>query len=643
MKALLTLVSSCIIVINSLNATPSRDLLVGRLKGENLEKVIVPSNKVRIIPSYTDRNSWVSIPDTLKMNILAEGEKALKCTWPTIKATDFLAFKLTGDRSAMETPYNERKENLRALVFAELVEGKDRFIPQIVNGVWAICEQSSWVLSAHLPNQKKWTGLPDDQDIFIDLGAGEVGALLSWTYTLFHDEFDMVSPLINRKIKDVVNERILIPYYSREDMWWMGFNPRSLVNNWNIWINYNALQCIWLMEEDPVKRAAGILKTMRSVDKFINVYPADGGCDEGPSYWSHAGAKLYEYLDFIKQISNGKIDLFDEEIVKNIATYITRISIAYPYVVNFGDGSAKLSLSPSLVYRFGKAVNDVPMVEYGTFLTKQHSSNYFSSIVSSVKDIYEYDLIRNGRGKEPFLDHFWFPDLQMGGARDLAGSKNGFFFAAMGAHNGQSHNHNDVGSFVLYYDGKPLLVDAGVGTYTRQTFSNERYKIWTMQSSYHNLPDINGCAQVDGRKYAATNVVYNNSRMSTTLSMDIASAYSDTCGVKSWNRSYTLNKGKNFIIGDDFKLKASKSPSILNFITPAKVEKGKGVLILKSEGETFFMTFNPSIIQDVTIESVSFSDPRLTKVWTKGLNRIRLVFKGSLKEAKSAIIVKRAL
>ena len=38
----------------------------------------------------------------------------------------------------------------------------------------------------------------------------------------------------------------------------------------------------------------------------------------------------------------------------------------------------------------------------------------------------------------------------------------------------------------------PVIIDAGVGTYTRQTFSSERYTIWTMQSNYHNLPMING-------------------------------------------------------------------------------------------------------------------------------------------------------
>ena len=47
-----------------------------------------------------------------------------------------------------------------------------------------------------------------------------------------------------------------------------------------------------------------------------------------------------------------------------------------------------------------------------------------------------------------------------------------------------------MGNVVVFVDGKPVIVDAGVETYTRKTFSAERYTIWTMQSAYHTLPTI---------------------------------------------------------------------------------------------------------------------------------------------------------
>jgi len=52
------------------------------------------------------------------------------------------------------------------------------------------------------------------------------------------------------------------------------------------------------------------------------------------------------------------------------------------------------------------------------------------------------------------------------GARENEGSSKGFYFSAMGGHNDESHNHNDVGTSILIYNGNPVLVDVGSGAYT---------------------------------------------------------------------------------------------------------------------------------------------------------------------------------
>ena len=44
-------------------------------------------------------------------------------------------------------------------------------------------------------------------------------------------------------------------------------------------------------------------------------------------------------------------------------------------------------------------------------------------------------------------------------ARSNANSIKGFYVAAMGGHNAENHNHNDVGSFMVYADAEPLLID----------------------------------------------------------------------------------------------------------------------------------------------------------------------------------------
>src|SRR3546814_10539817 len=97
-----------------------------------------------------------------------------------------------------------------------------------------------------------------------------------------------------------------------------------MVNNWNPWCNFNVLTCFMLLEEDPDKLAAGVYRTMRSVDQFINYNHLDGACEEGPSYWGHAAGKLYDYLQLLSYATENQVTIFDQPIIRNMGEYIAR-------------------------------------------------------------------------------------------------------------------------------------------------------------------------------------------------------------------------------------------------------------------------------------------------------------------------------
>ena len=95
-----------------------------------------------------------------------------------------------------------------------------------------------------------------------------------------------------------------------------------------------------------------------------------------------------------------------------------------------------------------------------------------------------------------------------------------------------------------------MIIDVGVETYTAKTFSNDRYSIWTMQSAFHNVPMINGIPQKAGRAFEARHVQYQADDAAATLSMDIAAAYPEEAGVRSWHRTVTLERGNAVVIRD---------------------------------------------------------------------------------------------
>jgi len=60
----------------------------------------------------------------------------------------------------------------------------------------------------------------------------------------------------------------------------------------------------------------------------------------------------------------------------------------------------------------------------------------------------------------------------------IARSRN-LSLAVKAGDNDDNHNHNDTGSLTLYKNGRPVLVDIGVESYTGKTFSPQRYEIWS--------------------------------------------------------------------------------------------------------------------------------------------------------------------
>ncbi|HRW85202.1 MAG TPA: heparinase II/III family protein [Bacteroidales bacterium] len=620
-------------------ASKERNILAREAGEINLKEALVKDDSWNKFPGYRDRQFWESLPANIRQEYIASAEIYLDYDWPVVKATDYLEFVRSGDRR--QSAYSACSNALISLVMGELVEGEGRFTDQIINAVWYFSEQTWWGWSAHLYFQKAPGGLPDINEPTVDLGVGEITNNLSWTYYLFKDEFDKVHPLISTRLKQEITNKALRPYFERDDFGYMGFRG-GRPNNWNPWVNYNMLTSYLLMEDDPVKKAQQVDKIINSLDKFLNGYSDDGGCDEGPSYWGAAGALLYESLELLKGATNGKFDVFDDPLIKNIGTYFHKVNIHAPYFINFADADPRTGGNPSAVYRYGKAIGDPTMMKFGAYLARLNNwgeKAMSGRIGDQIKNLGLINEIRTADAEEALVADFWFPDTEVAGARDKEGSYLGFFFGAKGGFNNESHNHNDAGSCLMYYDGKPCLIDLGREEYVAKTFSSRRYEIWTMQSGYHNLPVINGVDQMQGANYRANDVSFRAGSKSVTFSADIAEAYPENASVKSWIRTYTLNRGKNFIVTDKYVLNENSGHvTSSNFITGCKVSvDGPGKLKLEGEGFVMTMSYNRKTVKP-EIEFIEVTDRSLKRYWPDGVTRIRLVYINPGKAGTNSVV-----
>ncbi len=598
-----------------------RNLLSGNYTERQVSEWIVRDQKWVDYPDYTDRNGWDSLTGENKQWLIERGEKRLKYEWKMNVATDYLTYERTGDRQAMQSKQTANNNALSDLVLAELAEGKGRFIDQIINGVWMECERTSWVLSAHLHRQDDGRNFPNHTDQIIDLGSGEIGAFLAWTYYFLHEEFDKVNPVIAQRLQEELHNRITVPYLKRQHEWWLALrkNPDGIVNNWNPWCNCNVLQVVMLTEQDPLTVDSCVWQSMRSVDQFINYTKADGACEEGPSYWGHAAGKLYDYLSVLDKISGGHISLFDRAEIRARGEYLVRAYIGNGWVVNFADATARFDDNIStLLYRYGEAVGSQDMQQLAALLAHQrkHIITGGTDLYRSLEGLKAYPKIMATEGRLSTQAYTWYPETEVCIYR-----RGGWLLAAKGGHNNESHNHNDIGTCLLYKDQQPVLIDAGVGTYTKQTFSDERYQIWSMQSGFHNLPVLNGYDQKEGKTYRAVSAKTNPRRYSVAI--DVASAYPREAGVKKWIRSYELT-AKGLTIKNDGTFESLPTTPVVEhlMVWGEATITDAGTIRLESQGKTY--TIRHDREDEVKIENIELNDPRMTKVWGEKITRITL-------------------
>lgn len=601
--------------------------LLSGIYSYKLRDVLIPREEWHPFPTADEREPWISLPEKTKRAHIIRGEAAMNKKLPAIPATLYLEwYRKEVQESNWHKVHGPRRKILSDLVIAECIEGKGRFMDAIINTVWAICEESAWYHPAHVggvgtDRSGEGSVLPLKNSPTIALRSARTAGLLSWTIYLLGSRLDKVSPVIRRRVQQELQHRTLNPFLNRY-FWWMFADF-----NWNTYCTYNSLPAILIMEKDKTRRIDMIYKTLRILDNYIIPQPPDGSCTEGPSYWTIAGGALFNSLELLYSATNGSIDIYDEPLIKNIGRFIYRVHINDDYYVNISDCDQRLNIPGDMVYRYGQRIKDSKLSDFGAYAAaRQYSEEPCINGIDfhELRALFNMSKWLSTDTPAPLVRDVWLGDeeLQMMTARSEEGSKKGLYAAAWGGHNGQHHNHNDVGNVIVFVDGNPFIIDIGRQGYTNKTFGPDRYKKWSMQSAFHNLPTVNGIMQGGGREFKAANVNYKSNNSYAQLTMDIAAAYPPEAQLDSWVRTVRLNRNKNIEISDSYSLKNKVSKITLSLMTPCTVtEKEKGILELENNGVTALLRYNSDKLTPV-VENINIKDELLTPMWGSRIYRI---------------------
>lgn len=576
---------------------PMRDLLTGGTR--------------RLYPPAEDRQAWGSIPAEYRREIGKLAEEYAAVAYPMRSASGFLAFVRTGDRQADEAPYFARRRKLCAAALNCCV-CPDAGLDDVMDGIWLLCEESAWVVSAHnvnpipgAPSPAEYP-LPDIRKPYIDLFSAQTGMILSLVSSLLGKRLDGVSPLIRKRIAEEIQRRILRPFMATDAFWWMGFRRKDL-NNWTPWIVSNVMVCAVLAPIPMGRLAALLTRACGMLDRWIDALPEDGGCDEGPGYWNMAGGALLDCLTLLEKITGGRMRLWDHEKIRNILSFPLKADLGNGWFANFADCDARPFISGERLETAGRLLGNPALAALGARMrgTIADQLNDVPHLTRALDMIFHAPANPEQTGEAP-RDVF-LPGLQLRVIR-----RGGWTLACKGGHNGESHNHNDVGSFILMQDGEPAVVDVGNMVYTAKTFSKERYTLWNVRADWHNLPMIGGSMQREGAEHAAREVTCTPDG----LEMNLEAAYDADAGVRELKRTFALSP-HGLCLTDHGELLSEQTVTWVFLLRHQPVwENGRitaeNLEIRCPDGMTF------------AAEEKPVTDTRMARSWPGSLWRVRL-------------------
>ncbi|MBT4612513.1 MAG: hypothetical protein HOM68_15400 [Gemmatimonadetes bacterium] len=136
--------------------------------------------------------------------------------------------------------------------------------------------------------------------------------------------------------------------------------------------------------------------------------------------------------------------------------------------------------------------------------------------------------------------------------------------AAKTGHNGVSHNHNDVGHFVIHADGETLLCDPEKGLYDLYRRHGHDANLFA-NSIGHSVPKIGDTPQSKGAEFGGKILTCDTTDDKKRIAMDMAGAYHGV-SLESLQRTLTLNGG-DIVFEDRFDFSAEDQPVEEAFVT----------------------------------------------------------------------------
>ena len=394
---------------------------------------------------------------------------------PALPYTHYRLFRRTGDRQQFEAPYFLRRSRLAAAAL-RLFLGQADLKDIVQDYVWAICEETNWVLPAH-------------ENDLIDLFSAETSFMLAELLAFLGDTLDAE---VRARVRTEVERRVFDPYLRFYHLcWWYKSGL-----NWNGVCNSSVAAAFVLLEPEPGRLARALELALAGLRVYLDTaFEEDGSSNEGVGYWHYGLINFVALAEMLRARTEGAIDLLAAERMRRIAAFPAKLWLSGANFAPFSDCEEILHLDPGVIARLAARTGESALAD---LLTPSLVSGRDRGLPMMLRNILWWD----GRYRQPvpagdvYLEQGNIVRLT---AHTPAGSP--VIVMIKAGHNDENHNQNDVGSFMLHVGDETLLTDPGRGLYTRQYFGPERYENIFANSYGHSVPRVGDQLQRAGREF----------------------------------------------------------------------------------------------------------------------------------------------
>jgi len=495
-----------------------------------------------------DRVAWDLIATdkhATKIIRLAEG----LLTTPMTEISDdlYLEYSRNGNRSRYEAAIDQRRARLDHLVLAECLENRGRFLPEIEKCILATCDEKTWVLSAHDRGLTNFRGT----EITIDLHSSSMGWMMA---TIDYWLAERLSPATRKRIAGELERRVFRPFEGlvakgQRHLGWLRTR-----NNHNSVQLANVTGAALTRIPSRRRRAFFVASAEKYIQSYLSGFTADGNCSEGLHYWNYGFGHYVLLAETIFRATDGQLDLMTDPQVKRIARFSHRTEITPGVYPGFADcdpaprPSSWLRWYVSRRLGLGEPEGQTAVLSLkcstglegmGLYVGRAgglEGLGLFGFAGSPLTDRTLTDALPAGQSPRD-----WFDEASVLICRAARSTDRPFGAAMKGGHNGEQHNHNDVGSFVVAVGNHAPLLDPGFEVYTARTFSRRRYVSGVINSWGHPVPRVAGSLQKTGRAAAAKVLETNFTDMTDTLALDLRAAY-DVEALKELTRRFVFSR-----------------------------------------------------------------------------------------------------